>query len=301
MLCTTGLAQSSEFGVTLGAANFWGDLGGANKIGRPLFFDLEVALTKPVLGFTFRHNIDGYKAIRLNLYYAQLAGTDELIQFTDNTSDEVFRRYRNLKFKTMIIEASVQFEINLMRFEIGRRRYRFAPYIFFGIGGFYFNPKDPDSNVELQPLGLEGQGSAEYPDRKPYSLIQVTALLGTGFKYNINENWTIGFEYGHRITWTDYLDDVSKTYVDPSVFYNTLPAEQAFIATGPQIPDPANGGLARRSTELNQIDYPIWMSRSTTPGQQRGDPADNDHYVFAGLITLTYTMAKGKIYCPKFN
>jgi opacity protein-like surface antigen len=283
--------QSSEFGVTLGAANFWGDLGGSNKIGRPLFFDLELSLTRPVLGFTYRNNINGYRAIRLNLFYAQVEGSDELIKVSDIGSDEAYRRYRNLKFKSMILELSAQLEINLMRFEVGRRRYRFAPYIFFGAGGFYFNPKDPDSNTELRPLRLEGQGSAEYPDRKEYSLLQVAALFGTGIKYNISENWTIGFEYGHRITWTDYIDDVSKTYVDPAVFYNNLSPGEAATAEV----------LARRSVELDPNDFYPWMNLSTQPGQQRGDPADNDHYVFAGLVTLTYTMARGKIYCPKFN
>ena len=33
-----------------------------------------------------------------------------------------------------------------------------------------------------------------------------------------NERINIGFEVLHRFTNTDYLDDVSKTYVDPAAF-----------------------------------------------------------------------------------
>ena len=48
MLPLIGSGQSHEFGFSLGASNFWGDLGGANRVGRPLFFDLELGLTRPV-------------------------------------------------------------------------------------------------------------------------------------------------------------------------------------------------------------------------------------------------------------
>ncbi len=283
-------AQSHEFGFSIGASNFWGDLGGANKVGRPLFFDLELGETRPVLGFTYRYNFDGWKAIRFNIFYASVGGDDRKIDHTIG-SDEEFRRYRNLNFKSDIIELSSQLEINFMRYEIGRRRYRFAPYGLIGIGAFYFNPKDQDSGVELQPLHTEGQGFNEYPDRKPYSLIQVAALIGAGIKYNVNEHWSLGFEYGHRLTWTDYIDDVSTTYVDPDLFAKNMPAGEANVASIQAV----------QSGEFVDPDqYRPGIEFSVSPGQTRGDPADNDHYIFAGLITLTYTIVKGKIYCPKF-
>ena len=282
------MAQTSEFGICIGAANFWGDLGGANNVGRPLFFDLELALTRPALGITYRYNFDGFKAIRFSIFYATVAGSDELVKTSNNDGGAAFRRYRNLKFKSMILEFSTQLEINFLRYEIGRRKYRFAPYAILGFGGFYFNPKDPDSGAELRSLGTEGQGTDEYPDRKPYKLIQATGIAGAGLKYNINENWSIGFEYGHRVTWTDYIDDVSKTYVEPSILPGGAGGEAAY--------------LARRSVEFeDDEDWDPVYEASTEPGQQRGDPADNDHYVFAGLLTLTYTIVKGRIYCPKFE
>lgn len=283
-------AQSHEFGFSIGASNFWGDLGGANRIGRPLFFDLEIGETRPVLGFTYRYNFDGWKAIRFNIFYASVGGNDDKIDHTIG-GDEEFRRYRNLNFKSDIIELSTQIEINLMRYEIGRRRYRFAPYVLLGIGGFYFNPKDQDTGVKLQPLSTEGQGFNEYPDRKPYSLVQVAALIGAGIKYNVNEHWSLGFEYGHRLTWTDYIDDVSKNYVDESLFYKNMTPGQASIAYAQSV---QSGEI------LDPDDFRPGIEYSVTVGQQRGDPADNDHYIFAGLITLTYTIVKGKIYCPKF-
>ena len=283
-------AQSHEFGFSLGASNFWGDLGGSNRIGRPLFFDIELGLTRPALGFTYRNNIDGWKAVRFNLFYASVAGDDARLDPPAPGSDSQFRQYRNLNFKSIILEVSGQFEVNFMRYEIGRRRYRFAPYGFLGFGGFYFNPKSIDGKVELQPLTTEGQGFDEYPDRKPYSLIQLAVLIGFGVKYNVNENWSLGFEYGHRLTWTDYMDDVSKTYVARELFDSNMPPGEAGTAYDYSV----------RSDELDPEDFPRGFEFVTSPGQQRGDPSDNDHYVFAGLLTLTYTISKGKIYCPKF-
>ncbi len=46
----------------------------------------------------------------------------------------------------------------------------------------------------------------------------ISIPFGAGIKYSLNERFNIGFEILHRYTNTDYLDDVSKTYVDPSVF-----------------------------------------------------------------------------------
>ena len=62
-------------------------------------------------------------------------------------------------------------------------------------------------------LGTEGQGDSAYPDRKPYNTMGFCIPFGVGVKYAINDRMNIGLEITHRFTTTDYLDDVSKTYV----------------------------------------------------------------------------------------
>jgi hypothetical protein len=42
--------------------------------------------------------------------------------------------------------------------------------------------------------------------------------FGVGLKYSFNERINAGIEVVHRFTNTDYLDDVSTTFVEPSVF-----------------------------------------------------------------------------------
>ncbi len=77
----------------------------------------------------------------------------------------------------------------------------------------YTNGSGEVVEVALQPLRTEGQGSNEYPDRQPYALTAPMMPFGVGFRVKPNDMLTFGVEYGFRKTWTDYLDDVSTTYV----------------------------------------------------------------------------------------
>ncbi len=126
----------------------------------------------------------------------------------------------------------------------------------------------------MRPLGTEGQGVVQ--GREPYSSMAISIPFGAGVKYAINERTNIGFEILHRFTNTDYLDDVSKTYVDPSVF--------------PPNPDgsPSNAFLLHdRSYELGE---PIGI-----PNRQRGNSKQKDQFVTA-LIYVTFNLQSYK--CP---
>ncbi len=94
---------------------------------------------------------------------------------------------------------------------------RFSPFIYGDVLVFHFNPytfDDKGNKLYLQHLSTEGQGLADYPDRKVYNLTQKAIGFGGGFKYIINDNVMISLDAGQRKTFTDYIDDVSKTYVD---------------------------------------------------------------------------------------
>src|SRR4029079_12299790 len=110
---------------------------------------------------------------------------------------------RNLSFKTQILEGYLAAEIYPTVFF---ERYdglqgKLRPYGVVGVGYYHFNPKAQDVNgqwVALQPLHLEGEGFAEYPDSKNYKLTQMEIPLGVGFKYYIKENMYVGLEVLHR-------------------------------------------------------------------------------------------------------
>lgn len=267
-----------HFGI--GATNFLGDLGGANQIGTHYFKDLEFSQTRLAICAGYRYKLSSGVAINTSLSYGQVAGND-------NLTTEFFRSYRNLSFKSHIIEFDSHLEFSFIKDQVGhryrlkgvrgQRGFEMASYGFIGLGVFHFNPKAQlgGSWIALQPLGTEGQGIAG--TRKKYARIQMSFPIGIGFKYTIDRRWGIGLEYGLRYTFTDYIDDVSKTYYDN----NILAAEHGIEAAI----------LADRSDKK----YPY----ITAPGAQRGDPRHKDAYMFA-MFTLNYKLRTGRTVYPLF-
>lgn len=198
--------QEGEFGIGLGAAHYFGDLNTRARLNRP----------KPAATAFFRKNFGNYIAMRVGASYARIGYSDVY-----NTHNEFMRR-RNLSFNSNVWELALQGDFNFYRFLPGDPYFRFTPYITFGVGVFNYDPYAyvADKKYFLRPLGTEGQGDTAYPGRKPYSSMAVSLPVGVGFKYALNERINLGFEVVYHFTNTDYLDDVSKTYVDPAIFPN---------------------------------------------------------------------------------
>lgn len=170
---------------------------------------------------------------------------------------------RNLDFQTRISEGNLMLEYDL--FDMSEKK--FSPYGFAGLAVYHFNPYTFDSSgakILLQPLSTEGQGLSQYPDRKAYKLTQLATLIGGGLKLRLSDNVLIAYEVGLRRLSTDYLDDVSSTYVDESAL---------LAAKGPKAVD-----LAYRGDELKN-------SNSGYPanGTRRGSPKLKDWYYFHGI------------------
>jgi len=259
------VVQEGEFGVGLGAGHYFGDLNTRAHLNRP-----KIAATA-----FFRKNFGNYIAVRVGASFAQLGYSDVY-----NTHNQ-FMLQRNLSFNTNVWELALQGDFNFFRFMPGEPGYNFTPYITFGVGVFNYDPFAmlQGQKYFLRPLNTEGQGSSLYPDRKPYGSMAFSIPFGAGVKYCINDRINIGFEIVHRVTGTDYLDDVSKTYVDPSVF--------------PPLPngDPSPAYLLHdRSYELGT---PIGK-----PGVQRGIQTQKDQFATA-IIYVSFNLQSYK--CPSAN
>lgn len=256
------IVQEGEIGISAGAAHYFGDINPAVHLNRP----------KIALGAFFRKQFGNYVALRISAHFAQLGYSDQY-----NTQNE-FEWRRNLSFNTQIWELALQGDFNFFKFVPGDGRYRYTPYVTFGIGTFSYDPYAyyHGQKVYLRPLGTEGQGSAAYPDRKPYGNMAVCFPLGVGIKYSLNPKLNLGFEVTYRFTTTDYLDDVSKTYVGSDKF-PTNPDGTASLA---QI-------MQDRSFETGP---PIGIA-----GRQRGYANQKDGYVIAEL-TLAINLTSYK--CP---
>jgi hypothetical protein len=265
-----------EGGITVGPMAFLGDLGGHAGKGTTFLKDYNMQTTKLTVGAFLAAYPAEWIGFRLDLNFGGLAGNDALI--TDKGGDEDSRKNRNLDFRTNLTEAFIATEIYPLVFlenEPTDVQGRLRPYGIIGVGIFHFNPQGTyydsathqTSWVNLRPLHTEGEGFPEYPDRKEYSLTQINIPFGVGIKYFFNENINVSFEIIHRKTFTDYIDDVSTTYIDPSLFYKYLPFSEAKIADEMSNKSPLRG--------IPGSGY--------NPGDKRGDPSQDDAYFTAGF------------------
>lgn len=194
---------------------------------------------------------------------------------------------RNLNFKSNIIDFSLTAEAdwnelrNYDPYSINSENAKinqFTPYVFAGVGFFHFNPYTQDSagkKVFLQPLGTEGQGLPEYPDRQMYKLWQFNIPFGFGIKYAINQRTMLSAELGFRKTFTDYLDDASShTYADTTILR---------LARGPQ------------AAELSVRAYEIKNSNYEMNHEYRGNPDKKDNY-YTVLIKLSYSFSQESLF-----
>lgn len=254
--------MEGELGLSAGAGHYFGDINTRAKLNRP----------KIALGAFFRKQFGNYIGLRVSAHYARLGYSD----IYNKTND--FQRRRNLSFNSNIFELALQGDFNFYKFIPGDPDHRFTPYVTLGVGVFTYDPFAylDSTKYFLRPLGTEGQGNPAYPDRKPYGTMALCVPFGVGFKYAVNERMNVGFEVTHRFTNTDYLDDVSKTYVGADKF--------PLLPDG--TPSPARR-LQDRSYETGDI---IGIE-----GRQRGFSKQKDQYVIAEF-TVSWNLTSYR--CP---
>ena len=73
---------------------------------------------------------------------------------------------------------------------------------------------------------------------KSYKKFQVAIPFGIGARFRLNEMLDLSAELGFRYLFTDYIDDVSKNYVDLGVFGNDELAKAMSYRTN-EVVDPS--------------------------------------------------------------
>jgi hypothetical protein len=266
------LRNTTEAGFTVGPMVFLGDLGGHTGKGTTFIKDYNMNTTKIAIGAYVTAYPAQWLGFRLSLNYGKIEGDDSHI--TGKGGYEEARLDRNLNFRSKILEGTLMAEFYPTVFleeDPEDVTARLRPYGVIGLGAFHFNPQGSFRNqygeevwVNLKPLHTEGEGFAEYPDRKNYSLTQLNIPLGAGIKYFFSENLNVSFEIIHRKTFTDYIDDVSTRYVDPTLFAKYLSPNEATLAKA----------ISNKSTQG-------YNTPSYGQNDKRGDPKQNDAYFTA--------------------
>ena len=253
--------SNTELGLFLGGSYYLGDLNTSH-------FNDPLAAS----GLIIRKNIDKRFSYKAEVMYLNLRSYDNNPFEIRNPATT---KREGLHFRSQVYELSGQLEFNFLPYQPGNPLHTWTPFIYTGLSLFYFKPQGEDPTGQwrdLQELGTEGQGTqtlfdGELETRKKYSLIQFAIPIGGGMKIAVSESFNIIFEYGFRKTFTDYIDDVSTTYVGPN------------ITTASPWPIDMSVDAIVMSDQTN----------SHKLGDQRGDPDKKDWYSFAG-VTLSFKL-----------
>ena len=248
-----------EMGIFGGTSSYFGDLqqdlfpeGGYRACG----------------GLVYKYFVHPNLGFRVGVNYASLYGAD-------SSSNIPAIKARNLDFQSNLLEINWGVEANLLPVE--QDQYKISPYVFAQMALFYYNPYTQDQNNDklyLRPLSTEGQGLRQYPDRKLYSLVNVGFPLGAGVRFFIGKKVMLNAELGFRYTLTDYLDDVSKSYVNLDTLFSVKKTQSV--------------DFSFRGDEL-----PTWDGNYPNEGFARGDNRATDWYWFGGVSVSIYFDSRG--------
>jgi hypothetical protein len=277
-----GPKENYEFGLSLGAALYQGDLS---------YNLITPSLAKFQWGLLVKRNLSEKVSFRFGHNWGKLVGDDRIAGDKYNVYaahagngawDPVQlsyyeRRKRNLNFYSKIREWNAMLEINFWNPPSWREGSAIVPYLVAGVGYFSFNPKTIDRNG--QEVALVNYQTELY---KYYKLKQFSIPMGIGLKFVPSNSIYVSLEAVWRKTFTDWIDDVSHNYAgEPAK--NDVYLQQ----------------LSDRSGEVSPRYGNLWDKTSLNPRKYiRGNPNDKDSYIFASL-TITKTF-KGYRTCTNF-
>ncbi len=237
--------QTHELGFGLGGMYYQGDI------------NPEVPFQQSQWAFQafYRKNFGYHWSIRAGGLIGKVRGDDSLGSYD-------FQTYRNLRFETAIYEGHGLLEFNFLPYRPGRTNKggAWTPFVFAGLSLFYFSPQVQynGSLIDLATLNTEGQ-NLPGSTLGDYGFVSMAIPFGAGIKLKLSNRFSLLGEWGMRMTFTDYLDDVSYRYPNQA---------QMVIINGQlasELSDPSMGGT---------------VGGSTLSGYQRGTSNNLDWYSF---------------------
>jgi hypothetical protein len=152
--------QTADIGLFVGGATPITDLS-KTHLGQSINFDY---------GGFYRYNINSRYGIRINALYGTIGAVGELQNMPFSFSKKAF-------------DLAAIFEINYLDFLLGVEKWKFSPYVHYGIGATF------------------------YP-----GAISPNIIIGTGAKYALSKRWGLGAEITSRKLTNDGLDNLNDPY-----------------------------------------------------------------------------------------
>ena len=253
-------------GLSVGASNHFGEIGGKSTEAKGFVGDLLLNQTSLSGGWFARYKVTPHFFASSSLGYVRLSGDDKY-------SESGPRYWRNLRFKNNIIEWTSKAEYVFLDISDlgGKGRYNTSLnlYAYLGLTLLHHSPKgslDGSNWTNLRPLQTEGVA---------YKKIVFGTPVGGGAIITHNRFSRFGIVINYVKTFTDYIDDISRNYVDPS----TLPTTEAAAYAN------QSAGIVPEGQEMN-----------FAPGERRGDPTADDNYITVALTYSKYILGQNKYY-----
>ncbi len=222
----------NEIGTTYfsfhgGPSKYIGDIGGHST---KSIYNLYLENSTFFFGASLQKYFRSKSFLELGINVGKLTASDKQINFKNELDPEYSRYKRNLDFRTNITEGFLSYNIMPLGYfknptlrnsiwqpfiTIGGAYYKFEPY------GSYFDVESENTYwLSLPQFHTEGQGYPELPDRENYKLQEFNITYGGGLCIRITDRSRISLGISARKLFTDYLDDVSKTYIDNRLHYS---------------------------------------------------------------------------------
>lgn len=287
----------------IGVSQYGGELttpkeGGEASIPNPQAATLATTQLGGAIGLTYQFH--PHLSVKGNFMFTRVVGDDYFIEGNPNAN-------RGLHFKSYVAEVSAQLRYHFIPTNRHSKfRPKIDPYIFGGVGFFYYDPYVIFENRDgLDDPGLDDVEQIgekiklrDFPtEGEEYSNYSIAIPFGFGVKYAIAERWNIGIEVGLRATFTDNLDNVSGVEGSGdeefgSYYYNSsgVPADAGATA----------GTTPSWAAELSNGGFGVAGGAASVPGatERLGNPSTNDWYAFSG-ITIGYVLQQTGVACPK--
>ncbi len=222
-LAVKALGQPSvDIGVFGGAGTYFGDM---TKI------NFQKSLN-PAYGGFVRYNFNPRYGLRFNVINGSVGADGEF-------------DYQPHSFNTNVLDISLQFEFNYLKYIVGDKPTPWSTYLFGGIG------------MQSYKYSINNDGSEITP----------TVPFGLGFKFNLSKRFGIGFETGFRKSFSDKLDNLDDplSYTDSEgvvIKYTDLMHNNDWVSyTGIHLVYKLIYGVKQweiRTPKKKMIDWGIW-------------------------------------------
>ena len=236
----SGVQSRTRVALTFGSSTYMGDLQ-----------EDKLIATTPNMGLSYEYQLSPRWGIRADGFAYRLAASDA-------NSMDPGRNGRNLSFFSTNYELSGSLMLFLFR-QLPAAYSKRSPlniYALIGFGATYFNPKTNYQGNTYALRDFQTEGVA-------YSRISPVIPSGLGVTAKISNRLDLGMEVSYRLTFTDYLDDVSHTYLAREEYSSDLAAAL---------------GDRRLENGLEPM----------AAGSRRGNPALKDGYALYNLRILYY-------------